>query len=75
MPAKLNEYDRIVGLIERISPDRQMRKYDIENLQTLIEMSTTITLQDRQQLSIRLFYLGLEVQTVQTSKKRNKKSR
>ena len=73
MPAKFSEYDRIVALIENISPDNPMRKYDIENVQTLLAMSNLITVQDRQQLSIRLFYLGLEAQTVQSIKLAKKK--
>jgi ribosomal protein L29 len=66
MPANLNEYDKLVELIENISPDHPARKYDIENLQTLVALSTSITLQDRHRLRLKLFNLRLEAQVAQS---------
>ena len=60
MPAKFNEYDRILQLIEQIAPTGPMRRHDIANIKMIVDLSLSISHQDKQQLQIRLFYLGIE---------------
>jgi hypothetical protein len=74
MRANRNDYDEIVDLISRVRPTNPMRKHDIENLQTLIGLSIILTMQDRQQLKILLFYLGLETQAAESMKEAEHRS-
>lgn len=68
MPALPNDFDKITDLISSLDPNNLTYRIDINNITALVGLSSTLSLQEKQQFSIRLFYLGLETQTTQSMK-------